>query len=203
MKKTAQLIKISSLLTLLFALFFCGIYPLLVFGVGHLFFPKQAEGSLLFDKTGKRVIGSSLIGQNFQLPAYFHPRPSHAGKEGYDGAHSSGSNLGPTSSKLIAAVTRAGASYREENHLSPSTPLPIDAITSSASGLDPHISLSNALLQIPRIAKERNVSETILLTLLQAHAESPKWGFLGNERVNVLLLNQKLDALFPSNQARQ
>jgi potassium-transporting ATPase KdpC subunit len=187
---------ISELRTSLAALFslavlLCGIYPLLVWGIGQTLFPHQANGSLIM-KQGK-VVGSELIAQNFTGPKYFHPRPSAAGETGYDASSSGGSNLGPTSKKLIDTVKERVEAYRAENNLSPAVPIPADAVTASASGLDPDISLGNALLQAPRVAKARGMSPAVLRKKIQERAENRDLGVLGERRVNVLKLNLALD----------
>jgi potassium-transporting ATPase KdpC subunit len=139
-----------------------------------------------------KVAGSSLLAQGFTAPNYFHPRPSAAG-QGYDAAGSSGTNLGPTSKKLIEDVGRRVVDYRMENGLPPDARVPADAVTSSASGLDPHISVRNALLQVARVAKARGIGEKEVLAKVGAHTEGRTLGFLGEPRVNVLTLNLSLD----------
>jgi K+-transporting ATPase ATPase C chain len=139
-----------------------------------------------------QVIGSSLLGQQFAGPGYFHPRPSAAG-DGYDAANSGGSNLGPTSQKLIAAVKERAAAYRTENNLAPRVVIPADAVTSSASGLDPHISVPNALMQARRVAEARGLGEEAVRRSIAAHTEGRTLGILGEPRVNVLMLNLDLD----------
>ena len=141
--------------TLMMAIVCCGLYPLVVFGLGQILFHDQANGSLLIDRTGS-VRGSRLIGQQFTLDKYFQSRPSAAGN-GYDATSSGGSNLGPTSSNLVAAITQRIADYRAQNDLATNALVPADAVTASGSGLDPHISLRNAELQAPRVAEARNL----------------------------------------------
>jgi len=188
-------LKRSILLTLLFAVLLCGAYPLLVRLWGIWVFPSQAEGSLLVDSKGE-LRGSLLIGQAFEAPGFFHSRPSAAGT-GYDAANSSGTNLGPTSSKLRDSMKRAIQAYRHENGLSERIPVPADAVTSSASGLDPHISLSNARLQAPRVARERGLSIERVLVLVGESFEDRDLRVFGEPRVNVLLLNAKLEGVLP------
>src|SRR5476651_2299081 len=147
----------SIVATLFFAVILCGVYPLVVFGAAKLFFPHQAGGSLLKDKSGA-IRGSALLAQNFTGAQYFHPRPSAAGANGYDATSSSGSNLGPTSSNLVNAITQRISDYRSENNLATNAPVPADAVTASGSGLDPHISVANSELQIARVAKARGIS---------------------------------------------
>jgi potassium-transporting ATPase KdpC subunit len=185
-------LRISFVATLCLAVLLCGIYPALVWAVAQGLFPSQANGSLVLLKG--RVIGSSLLGQQFAGPGYFHPRPSAAG-EGYDAANSSGSNLGPTSQKLIMAVKERVAAYRAENNLAPGILIPVDAVTASASGLDPHISVKNALLQAGRVAQARGVGEEALQKKIVSHTEGRDLGIFGEPKVNVLMLN--LDLLNP------
>jgi potassium-transporting ATPase KdpC subunit len=167
------------------------IYPLVVTGIAQVIFPKQANGQLV-ERDGK-VIGSHLIGQAFSGPGYFHSRPSAAGT-GYDAANSSPSNLGPTNKKLLDRVQQDVARMQSEN---PGKPIPVDLVTSSASGLDPHISPAAAEFQLPRVAKERGTSEEELRRLVAKHTEGRQFGFLGEPRVNVLELNLELDDRFP------
>jgi K+-transporting ATPase ATPase C chain len=184
----------SIVATIFFAIIVCGAYPLVIFGLGQLMFPHQANGSLLIDKSGT-VRGSSLLAQNFTSDKYFHPRPSAAGANGYDPTSSGGSNLGPTSSNLVANITANIAAYRTDNNVSAGKPIPADAVTESASGLDPNISVANAGLQIPRVAKERGLTEDQVLKLVEQNASGRDLGIFGELRVNVLTLNFALDQL--------
>ncbi len=192
MKNTLKEIRVSLLATISLAVILCGIYPLTVWVLAQGLFPARANGSLI-EKNG-RIIGSSLISQGFTDPKYFHPRPSAAGK-GYDATSSGGSNLGPTAKKLLDDVGRRISAYRAENNLAPSEPVPADAVTTSASGLDPHISLENALLQAPRVARARGLSEVEIMKLVKVHAEGRFLGLIGEPRVNVLRLNLDLDGV--------
>ncbi|MEW6390675.1 MAG: potassium-transporting ATPase subunit KdpC [Pseudomonadota bacterium] len=167
-------------------------YPLAVTGVAQAVFPTQANGSLVRD-AGGRVVGSALIGQAFAKPEYFHGRPSSAGN-GYDATASSGSNMGPLNDKLIAREKVDAAALRAEN---PGAVIPADAVTTSASGLDPDISPANARFQAPRIAKARGVPENEVMALIDGQLQQPLLGFIGQPRVNVLALNRALDARFP------
>ncbi|HTD65100.1 MAG TPA: K(+)-transporting ATPase subunit C, partial [Candidatus Limnocylindria bacterium] len=169
----------------------CGLYPLVVFGIGQTLFRHKANGSLIVDKDGT-VRGSELLGQNFSGDKYFHPRPSSAG-QGYDAASSSGSNLGPTSQKLNDAIKERIAQYRKENGLGETESVPADAVTASGSGLDPHISLRNAELQTARVAKARNIDAEKVRALVRANTDSADLGILGDPGVNVLKLNLALD----------
>ena len=167
------------------------IYPLVVTGLAQLIFPKQANGQLI-QKDGKTV-GSRILGQTFSSAAYFHSRPSFAGN-GYDASNSNGSQLGPTNKKLIERVKEEVSSLQAEN---PETAVPIDLVTGSASGLDPHITPAAAEFQLPSIAKERGTTVDQLRALLEKHTEDRQFGFLGEPRVNVLELNLELDERFP------
>jgi potassium-transporting ATPase KdpC subunit len=174
------------------------LYPCIVTGLCRILFPQQAHGSLIL-KDG-RVVGSSLIGQNFTRPEYFHPRPSAAGRDGYDASSSGGSNLGPTSRQLIHRIRRDIEMFRKENP-EYQGPIPVDIVTASASGLDPHISPASAQAQALRVAKARGVSVERMSRLIAQSIEAPTLGFLGDARVNVLKLNLALDRHFPSSGA--
>ena len=182
--------------TLMLAIVCCGIYPLIVFGIGQTLFHNQANGSLIVDKDGA-IHGSRLIGQQFTADKYFISRPSDAGATGmaYDATSSGGSNLGPTSQKLSDTLKQNIASYRAQNNLDTNTPVPADAVTASASGLDPHISLRNAELQAPRVAKVRNLPLEKILALVRANTDPADLGILGEPGVNVLPLNLALDQI--------
>lgn len=175
------------------------IYPLVVTGLAQVIFPVQANGSLIKNPAGE-TIGSTLIGQPFASPGYFLSRPSAAGSAGYTGGASSGSNLGPTNQKLIDRVTADVEKYAAEN---PGKPIPVDLVTTSASGLDPHISPANAEFQLPRVARERGLSETALREIVARHTEDRQFGFLGEPRINLLLLNLELDERRPVNAYNQ
>ena len=179
--------------TLMLAVVCCGIYPLVVFGIGQTFFHDKANGSLIVDKDGT-IHGSRLLGQQFTSEKYFQSRPSAAGN-GYDATSSGGSNLGPTSSNLVATITQRIADYRAQNNLATNTLVPADAVTASGSGLDPHISIQNAELQAPRIAKARNLPVEKVQSLIRANTDSADLGILGEPGVNVLALNLALDQL--------
>ena len=167
-------------------------YPFAVTGVAQMVFSAQADGSLVRDKAGK-VVGSALVGQTFAEPVYLHPRPSAAG-DGYDASSSSGSNLGPLNPDLIARVKTDADALRTETG---AAVIPADAVTTSASGLDPHISPAYAELQVARIASARGVGEAQVRKVIEQHVEGRTFGVLGQPRVNVLLTNMALDARFP------
>ena len=169
------------------------IYPLVVTGIAQVAFPRQANGQLI-QKDGK-IVGSSIIGQGFTSAGYFHSRPSAAGT-GWDAANSGGSNVGPTNQKLIDRVKSDVAAAQADNS---GTPVPIDLVTTSASGFDPHITPAAAEFQLPRIARERGITVDQLRALIAKHTEGRQLGFLGEARVNVLELNLDLDQQFPSN----
>lgn len=179
------------------AAFFMGLtglaYPLAVTGIAHLLFPHQAHGSLV--ERGDTVVGSEVLGQAFTAPTYFHPRPSLTADTPYNAAASGASNLGPTSRKLIDAVAERVAAYRRENGLADDVQVPVDAVTASASGLDPDISLANAYLQAARVARSRHLPDARVRELVDRSAAPRQFGVLGEPRVNVLQLNAALDAL--------
>jgi K+-transporting ATPase ATPase C chain len=188
---------ITIILTILTGL----VYPLAITGIGQAVFPHQANGSLLYDASGT-VIGSELIGQEFTSPGYFHGRPSvtvnadTSEDQPYNAANTTASNLGPTNQKLIDTVTDRAKAYREENNLADDAIVPVDAVTSSGSGLDPHITPANAALQINRVAEARGVAPADITTFVQQNTEGRTLGFLGETRVNVLKLNLALDARY-------
>jgi K+-transporting ATPase ATPase C chain len=170
------------------------VYPLIMTGIAQVLFPYQANGSLAHDSSGN-LIGSAILGQNFSQPRYFHPRPSAAGDNGYDATNSGGSNLGPTNQKLIDNVRDRTDAYRAENGLAADAPVPVDAVTTSASGLDPDISPANAALQATRVAQARGLTVDQVRTLIDENTEGRTLLVLGEPRVNVLKLNLALDAL--------
>ena len=188
----------------------CFAFPFVITTIAQAAFHEQANGSLIIEEG--RVIGSELIGQDFTTPGYFHPRPSAAGA-GYDAANSGGTNLAPTSDKLINGmhrklpngdddpadfdgITDLVKAYREENYLPPDALVPVDAVTRSASGLDPHISPANARIQAVRVARVRGVPEDDMLLLVAKHTEGRLLGLLGEPHINVLLLNLELDKVY-------
>ncbi len=187
-------IKTSVVVTLVLLIICCGIYPLVVFGAGQLLFPKQANGSLVLDGDGK-PIASTLLGQTFSADKYFNPRPSAAG-QGYDSTSSGGSNYGATSQALHDAVKQRVADYRKANNLPDTQLVPGDAVTASGSGLDPHISINNALIQLPRVAKARGMSEDDLKKLVDQCTDGRDFGILGEPGVNIVKLNLALDGKF-------
>ena len=179
------------LMTLVTTVLFGVLFPLVITGLAQVLFPAKANGQLL-TRSG-HVVGSRLIGQSFSSPGYFHSRPSSAGT-GYDAGNSSGSNLGPTNQSLIARVQGDTDRLQAEN---PGTAIPMDLLTTSGSGLDPHISPEAAEFQVPRIAKERGLSEDAVRETVRHHTQLRQFGFLGESRVNVLELNLALDEIAP------
>ena len=196
MKNLLFELRSAVMVTLAFAVVCCGLYPLIVFGVAQVFFRDQANGSLIVDADGT-VHGSKLLGQQFTADKYFHTRPSDAGANGmaYDPTSSGGSNLGPTSQKLNDAIKQNISDYRTQNNLDTNKPVPADAVTASGSGLDPHISVANAELQIPRVAKARGLSEDRVRKLVQQNTRGRDFGVFGEPRVNIMTLNFALDQL--------
>ncbi len=210
----AKQLLISIRITVVLLLLVSGVYPLVVWGLSQVAFRHQANGSLLTNAQGQ-VVGSELLAQGFTKPEYFHPRPSAAGG-GYDPTQSGGTNLGPTSDKLINGVHKPklpngkddpadfdgvkdlAAAYRKDNGLADGTPVPVDAVTRSASGLDPHITPANAALQIARVAEARGVSEEVVRGLVTRNTQGRSLGFLGEPVVNVLTLNVALDRAAPA-----
>jgi len=187
----ARHLMVAFLMTVVTTVLFGVVYPLAMTALAQAIFPDKANGQLV-ERDG-RVIGSRIIGQMFSSPGYFHGRPSAAGS-GYDAANSAGTNLGPTSKKLAEAVKAAVEAAKKEN---PSAPVPVDLVTSSASGLDPDVSPAAALFQVPRVARERRAGEADVRALVESHVEERQLGFLGEPRVNVLELNLALDERWP------
>ncbi len=190
MKNLLTELRISLIAALSLAVLVCGVYPALVWVAAQGIFHNEANGSLIVKNS--RIAGSSLIAQGFNGAKYFHPRPSAAGS-GYDAAASGGSNLGPLSKKLIEDIGRRVHDYRAGNGLSPDAIVPVDAVTASGSGLDPHISMANALLQASRVARARGLSVEAVQRMIEARTEGRFLGIIGEPRVNVLLLNLDMD----------
>ena len=187
-------IKTSIIVTFVLLIICCVIYPLVVFGAAQLLFPRQANGSLVLDGSGK-PIASTLLAQNFTADKYFNPRPSAAGT-GYDSTSSGGSNYGATSQALHDAVKQRVADYRKANNLPDTQVVPADAVTASGSGLDPHISIKNAMFQLPRVAKARSMSEDDLKKLVDQYTDGRDFGILGEPGVNIVKLNLALDGKY-------
>jgi len=193
MKELFSEIRGAVFATLILAIVCCALYPLVVFGISQALFHDKANGSLILDTDGT-VRGSKLLAQGFTADKYFHPRPSAAGT-GYDATSSGGSNLGPTSQKLNDAIKDRVDAYRRENGLTVEESVPADAVTASGSGLDPHISLRNAELQLPRVAKARAMTEEKLRELIKQNTDARDLGLLGDPGVNVLRLNRAFDSV--------
>lgn len=209
-------VRASILATVILLVIVSGIYPVVVWGLSQAIFSHQANGSLIFAADGKTPIGSTLLGQSFAGAQYFLPRPSAAGS-GYDPSSSGGTNLGPTSDKLLngiaddpstkdvdesyAGVKQLAAAYRETNGLAPDAEVPADAVTRSASGVDPHISAANAKLQLARVARSRGADVNAIAALIAANTDDRGLGLLGEPGVNVLRLNLALDAKYPARAA--
>lgn len=191
MKNFVTAILMTAVMTILLGL----AYPLVVTGLAQVMFNDKANGQLI-ERNGQ-LVGSRIIGQPFSSPGYFRSRPSAAGAIGYDAGASSGSNLGPTSQKLIDRVKADIEKLKANNPGKPVPPIPIDLVTTSASGLDPHISPAAAEFQVPRVARERGMSENEVRRVVAEFSEGRQMGFLGEPRVNVLLMNLKLDELKP------
>jgi potassium-transporting ATPase KdpC subunit len=187
----ARNLAVAVMMTIVTTMVFGLAYPLAMTAVAQILFPEKANGQLV--ERGGRVIGSRIVGQSFSSAGYFHGRPSAAGG-GYDGASSSGTNLGPTSRKLAETVKAAVEAAKKDNR---DAPVPIDLVTASASGLDPHLSPAAAAFQAPRVARARGAAEADVRALIDAHVEGRQFGVLGEPRVNVLLLNLALDERWP------
>lgn len=183
-------------MTITLGLITCGAYPAAVTLIGKVFFSEKVDGGVVFNHDG-RIVGARLIGQNFKSAKYFHSRPSAAGDSGYDAANSGGTNFGPTSKKLDEALKKNYEQALSDNPNLKGQEIPVDMLTASASGLDPHISPENAAVQIGRVAQARKVSRSQITTLVENHTENRKLGVLGEPIVNVLLLNLALDENFP------
>jgi K+-transporting ATPase ATPase C chain len=188
-----KLIVRSSLYVVVLTVLLGGVYPAVVFGLGQFFWREKANGS--FVRSAGRIVGSDLIGQGFQDPKYLHPRPSAAGKNGYDPTASGGTNKGPTDADLAKAIAAVVVEARKDRPGDPH-PVPADLVTSSASGVDPHLSPDAAFWQAARVAKARGVSEAQVASIIRRHIEPRTLGFLGEPRVNVLLTNLDLDRAF-------
>jgi K+-transporting ATPase ATPase C chain len=193
LKETMKNLATALLMTIVTTVLFGLVYPLVSTGLAQVIFPENANGQLIRGADG-RVIGSRLIGQPFVSRGYFRSRPSAAGANGYDAGASSGSNLGPTNQKLVDRVKADVAKLQTEN---PAKPIPVDLVTTSGSGLDPDISPAAAEFQVPRVSRERGMSEDELRQVVSEHTEGRQFGFLGEPRVNVLELNLTLDERHP------
>ena len=185
----------SIMATLILGLIVCGVYPLVIYGVGNLLFHAKANGGVI-ERDG-HIVGARLIGQSFSKPEYFHGRPSAAGDKGYDAANSSGSNLGPTNQKLYDALKTNIDNFLKENPTVKKGEVPTDIVTSSGSGLDPHISPEAAYAQVNRVAQVRGIAAEVLKAFVVEHVEGPQLGIFGEPVVNVLMLNLDLNDKFP------
>ena len=194
LRTTIRDLRTAIIAFVLFSAFLGLAYPYAITGIAQLAFHRQANGSVI--SVDGQPVGSSLVGQNFGSPAYFHPRPSAAGQNGYDASASSGSNLGPSSAALATAVAGYAAAVRKDNNLPADARIPVDAVTASGSGLDPHISPAYAELQVARVARARGVSPDLVRSLVSKYNDGSTLGVLGEPRVNVLELNLALDAAF-------
>jgi len=183
----------SFLLLIIFIVILGLLYPLLVTGISKIIFPAKSAGSLVY--SGDKIIGSELIGQNFTGDKYFHPRPSAAGKNGYDPMSSGGSNLAPTNEEFISTVKERLENFKKENNLPDNTIIPADIVTASGSGLDPDISVDSAMLQVERISGARGIPANEIRDLISKNTENRLFGFFGEPKVNVLKLNLLLDNL--------
>ncbi|MCX6569273.1 MAG: K(+)-transporting ATPase subunit C [Candidatus Aminicenantes bacterium] len=192
MKNWLAELRRSFLAVAVLAVILCGLYPLAAGFLAQGLFSGRANGSLI--ARDGAVVGSTLIGQEFSSPKYFHPRPSAAG-QGYDGGRSGGTNFGPLSKDLVETVRRRITEYRLENGLDAATPVPADAVTASGSGLDPHISPENARIQASRVSRARGLAEAVVRAQIEACTEGRTLGILGDPRVNVLRLNLALDGV--------
>ncbi|MGZ3717276.1 MAG: potassium-transporting ATPase subunit KdpC [Bdellovibrionota bacterium] len=184
----------SIMATAVLALLLCGVYPMVVYGLGKIFFADNAGGGIVY--RGGHAVGAKLIGQAFTKPEYFHGRPSAAGN-GYDAANSSGSNLGPTNQKLADGLKSNVEAFLKENPTVKNGEVPTQLVTASGSGLDPHISPEAAMVQVARVATARHASADAVRELVNGQVEGPQWGLLGESVVNVLMLNLALDEKFP------
>ena len=189
-----KLIYRSTMATVLLVVLLCGVYPLIVTVLGKVLFAEKANGGIIFLKNGKAV-GAKLIGQGFSKPEYFHGRPSAAGKDGYDASNSSGSNLGPTNQKFVDGLKANIDGVLKDNPDLKKGEVPVDMVTASGSGLDPHISPEAAAAQVKRVARARGLSVEEVGHLMESHIEGPQWGIFGEPVVNVLVLNLDLDRL--------
>ncbi|MGZ6465445.1 MAG: potassium-transporting ATPase subunit KdpC [Bdellovibrionota bacterium] len=184
----------SIMATAVLALLLCGVYPMVVYGLGKIFFADNVGGGIVY--RGGHAVGAKLIGQAFTKPEYFHGRPSAAGN-GYDAANSSGSNLGPTNQKLADGLKSNVEAFLKENPTVKNGEVPTQLVTASGSGLDPHISPEAAMVQVARVATARHASADAVRELVNGQVEGPQWGLLGESVVNVLMLNLALDEKFP------